>query len=259
MNIRILCKTTMSLATAFLAATSVSEAAVINVDIQGNNSTGSTAVANYTGASANGPIASDNTWNYFNTVGVPDAGDSLSVSGVTITFGDGWTSSYSLAGDPNNLQGDRAFTTGSASIMISGLDTTKDYNLALIAGPANASGFFASDFTIGGDTKTATATTDAGPDDNGALTFTEGVTHVLFSGLDASSGSITFTTSYSGPDGGAAILAGLQLEAVAVPEPATGARFSVSALSACSCTAAVEDRFTATSSTSPINPEHPKT
>ncbi len=230
MNIRIPCKTTMSLATAFLAATSASEAAVINVDIQGNNSTGSTAVANYTGASANGPIASDNTWNYFNTVGVPDAGDSLSVSGVTITFGDGWTSSYSLAGDPNNLQGDRAFTTGSASIMISGLDTTKDYNLALIAGPANASGFFASDFTIGGDTKTATATTDAGPDDNGALTFTEGVTHVLFSGLDASSGSITLTTSYSGPDGGAAILAGLQLEAVAVPEPATGALLGLGSL-----------------------------
>lgn len=220
----------MSLATAFLAAISASEAAVINVDIQGNNSAGSTAVANYTGASANGPIASDNTWNYFNIDGVPDAGDSLSVSGVTITFGDGWTSSYSLAGDPNNLQGDRAFTTGFATITIRGLDTTKDYNLALIAGPANAGGYFASNFMIGLETKTATAATDAGSDDNGALTFTEGVTHVLFSGLDASSGSITFTTSYSGPDGGAAILAGLQLEAVAVPEPATGALLGLGSL-----------------------------
>lgn len=215
MNIRIPCKTTMSLATAFLTAISASEAAVINVDIQGNNSEGSTAVANYTGASANGPIASDNTWNYFNTVGVPDAGDSLTASGVTFTFGTGWTSSYSLAGDPNNLQSDRAFTTGSATFTISGLDTTKDYNLALIGAPTG----FNTDFTIAGDTKTASAATDAGPDDNGALTFTEGVTHVVFSGLDGSTGSITFTTANGGS--GAGVLAGLQLQAVAVPEPST--------------------------------------
>lgn len=222
-------KTTLSfVSAAFLAAIPSTQAAVNNVDIQGNNS-GDTAVANYTGANANGPIASDNTWNYFTTSGVPDAGDSLTVSGVTFTFGTGWTSSYSIAGNPNNLQSDRAFTTGSATFTISGLDTTKDYNLALIAGPANAGGFFESDFTIGGDTKIATAVTDAGSNDNGALTFTDGVTHVLFSGLDGSSGSITFTTSYSGPDGGAAVLSGLQLQAV--PEPSAVALLGLCGLS----------------------------
>ena len=227
MHTKIMKRTSLSLATAFLAATSASEATVISLDIQGNNS-GDTAVANYTGANANGPIASDNTWNYFTTSGVPDAGDSLTVSGVTFTFGTGWTSSYSIAGNPNNLQSDRAFTTGSATFTISGLDNTKDYNLALIAGPANAGGFFESDFTIGGDTKIATAVTDAGSNDDGALTFTDGVTHVVFSGLDGSSGSITFTTSYSGPNGGAAVLSGLQLQAV--PEPSAVALLGLGSL-----------------------------
>lgn len=224
MHTNIMKRAFLSLATAYLAATSESEATVINVDIQGNNS-GDTPVANYTGANANGPIASDNTWNYFTTSGVPDAGDSLTVSGVTFTFGTGWFSSYSFAGNPNNLQSDRAFTTGSAATFtISGLDTTKDYNLALIGAPTG----YNTDFTIGGDTKTASAATDAGPDDNGALTFTEGVTHVLFSGLDGSSGSITFTTANGGA--GAGVLAGLQLQAVAVPEPSSLALLGLGSL-----------------------------
>ena len=95
------------------------------------------------------------------------------------------------------------------------LDTSKDYNLALISG-SNDAGGFGTDFTIGATTKTATALADPGAG-NGALTFTEGNSHVLFSGLDGSSGSITFsvTDSAVGTNG---VLSGLQIEEV-VPEP----------------------------------------
>jgi hypothetical protein len=221
-----LTKTTLPFAAvALLAATS--QAAVINVDIQGNNSGGS--VTNYSGASANGPIASDNTWNYFNTVGAPDAADTMTVSGVTFAFGGGWLSSFA-DGTPNNLQGDRVFTaTGvTGTFTISGLDISMNYNLALI-GPSNAAGGFGTDFTIGGDTKNATATGNPGSG-NGPLTFTEGDSHVLFSGLDGSSGSITFTIIDDDADGVNGVLSGLQLESVAVPEPSTTALLGLGGL-----------------------------
>jgi hypothetical protein len=63
-------KNALSYLIAFLvmAAASTSFAEVINVDIQGSGSGGAASVAPYTGASANGPIASGTTWNPF-TVG----------------------------------------------------------------------------------------------------------------------------------------------------------------------------------------------
>jgi hypothetical protein len=221
-----LTKTTLPFAAlALLAATA--QAAVINVDIQGNNSGGS--VANYTGESANGPIASDNNWNYFNTVGVPDAGDSMTVSGVTFAFGDGWLSSFA-DGAPNNLQGDRVFTANgvTGTFTISGLDTNMNYNLALI-GASQTTGGFATDFTIGGTTKTATGEHETGTNANGALTFVEGSSHVLFSGISGSTGSITFTMTDS-VDGTNGVLSGLQLEGVAVPEPSTTALLGLGGL-----------------------------
>lgn len=86
-------------AIAVLAAAGTSFAEVINVDI--NATAGTKPASNYTGGSANGPIASDNTWNYFTTSGA--AGNNIAVGGVTITLGSGWQSYGD--GSPNNLPG----------------------------------------------------------------------------------------------------------------------------------------------------------
>ena len=221
-----LTKTTLPFAAvALLAATS--QAAVVNVDIQGTQFGGS--VTAYTGASANGPIASDNTWNYFNVGTTVPNGQSLSAGGLTFTFGTGWQGSFA-AGAPNNLQGDRVFApTGVAATMtISGLDITKNYNLALI-GASNDSGGFETDFTIiGGTTKTATAAPISGTG-NGALTFVEGDSHVLFSGISGGTGSITFSVTDSSV-GANGVLSGLQIESVTVPEPSTTALLGLGGL-----------------------------
>lgn len=146
------------------------------------------------------------------------------MSGVTFAFGTGWTSSYSIAGNPNNLQSDRVFTTGTGALFtISGLDNSKTYNLALIASPDASHD---TDFTVGVTPLTATAGS-AGSDDNGALTFTDGTTHVLFSGIASSGGVITFTTGKASGSG-AGVLFGLQLEAV--PEPSTTALLGLGGL-----------------------------
>ena len=220
-----LTKTTLPFAAvALLAATS--QAAVVNVDIQGTQFGGS--VTAYTGASANGPIASDNTWNYFN-VGTTN-GQSLSAGGLTFTFGSGWLGSFADAAKANNLQGDRVFaSTGVTGTMtISGLDITKNYNLALISG-SNDAGGFGTDFTIIGEgTKTATAASISGTG-NGALTFVEGDSHVLFSGISGGTGSITFSVTDSSV-GANGVLSGLQIESVTVPEPSTTALLGLGGL-----------------------------
>ena len=213
-------KTTLTLAAAaFLAATS--QAAVINIDVQGTSFGGT--VADYTGVSANGPIASDNTWTYFNTVGVPDAGDSITVSGVTFTFGTGWGGTYGNAPNQNNLQADRAFTTatGTGTFTISGLTPFGLYDLALITDLQST------DYTIGTTTMTASGG-DLGALANGALTFTGGVGHALFSGISASDlGDITFsTTAAAGSNNG--VLTGLQIDAV--PEPSSAALLGLGGL-----------------------------
>ena len=89
----------------------------------------------------------------------------------------------------------------------------------------NAAGAQATDFTIGGTTLTATAVTGAGTNLNGALTFTDGVTHVLFSDVVATGGSITFSTSTAER---AFVLSGLQIEQV--PEPSAVALFGLAGL-----------------------------
>ena len=213
--------TTQSLAAvAILAVTNASFAKVINVDIQGSGSGGATFVANYTGASANGPITSGTTWNHFTVGPNPPNGDFLldlvdhngAPTTVDVTFGTGWLGSFAN-GSPNNLQGDRVFTaTGvTGDITIGGLTPGGTYNIALITG-VNAAGVFSSDFTIGATTKTAVDTVGAGANANGPLTFTEGGTHVLFSNISADgSGNITIAmTNTAGAANG--VLAGLQIE-----------------------------------------------
>ncbi|MBT7065804.1 MAG: Ig-like domain-containing protein [Verrucomicrobia bacterium] len=230
-------------AIAVMATANVSIAQVINVDIQGTQY-GNVApgIADYTGASANGPIVSGTTWNYFNVGGTVPNGQSLlnlnddsgATTTVDVAFGTGWLGSFA-DGAPNNLQGDRTFiNTGvTGTFTISGLDISKDYNLALITGVSSG---FGTDFTAGGTTKTATAVAGAGANANGPLlTFTNGVSHVLFSGLDGSTGSITFsvTDSAVGVNG---VLAGLQIEVagadlddpvITTLDPANGATVGV--------------------------------
>jgi hypothetical protein len=228
MKMTTLTKTTLPFAAvALLAATS--QAAVVNVDIQGTQF-GNVApgIADYTGGLANGPIASDNTWNYFNVGTTVPNGQSLSAGGLTFTFGTGWQGSFA-DGAPNNLQGDRVFApTGVAATMtISGLDITKSYNIALI-GASLASVGFETDFTIGGTTKTATAAPISGTG-NGALTFVEGDSHVLFSGISGGTGSITFSVTDSvDPNSANGVLSGLQIEEV--PEPSTTALLGLGGL-----------------------------
>ena len=233
-----LTKTTLPFAAvALLAATS--QAAVVNVDIQGTGSGNvGTGIANYTGASANGPIASSTTWNHFTVGGNPPNGDSMlnlnddsgAATTVDVTFGTGWLGSFA-DGAPNNLQGDRTFiaTDVSGDITIGGLNPGGTYNLALITG-FNVAGSFSTDFTIGGTTLTANDTVGAGTNANGALTFTSGGTHALFSNIIADgSGDITFsTTNTAGASNG--VLSGLQIEAVAVPEPSTTALLGLGGL-----------------------------
>ena len=225
-------KTKLTLAAfALLAATNASFAVtIVNVDIQGTQfGNPAPGIADYTGASANGPIASDNTtWNYFDVgTTVPD-GQSLSAGGLTFAFGTGWLGSFA-DGDPNNLQGDRAFTsTGvTGTFTISGLDTSKGYNIALITG-SNDAGGFETDFTINGTTKTATAQPVTGTG-NGSLGFVEGDSHVLFSGISGSTGSITFSVTDSVAEiSSNGVLAGLQIEEV--PEPSTTALLGLGGL-----------------------------
>jgi hypothetical protein len=145
--------------------------------------------------------------------------DSGAATTVDVTFGTGWLGSYA-DGAPNNLQGDRVFTSGGVTgdITISGLTPGGTYNIALIAG-FNGAGSFSSDFTIGGTTLTAADTVGAGANANGPLTFTAGVTHVLFSNIVADgSGNITFTMINT-PGASNGVLAGLQVETVP-PTPA---------------------------------------
>lgn len=209
---------------------SVTGANLINVDI--NLADGSP--ANYTGASANGSIASAGTdWNYLDvSVGgaanVPN-GQSLSNleddSGVATTvgvaFGTGWSGTYENTGvGPSFLQEDRAYTSSQSvgTFTINGLDVGGSYNLALIAAP-DGNGLFSTDFTIAGvGTETATGG-NAGTNTNGALTFTEGATHVLFNVI-ANDGSITFTTKQAELSQ-FGVLSGLQIQAIPEPSRAT--------------------------------------
>ncbi|MDP6523399.1 MAG: hypothetical protein QGH15_04175 [Kiritimatiellia bacterium] len=203
----------VALVIAVMAVTNVSIAQVINVDIQGTLYGGT--VQNYTGASANGPIASGTTWNHFNLGAASPNGqtllnlvdDSGAATTVDVAFGTGWTGSYGDAA-PNHLQGDKTLTSGgTGTFTISGLTPGGSYNIALITDGAS----FSSDYTIGGTTLTTTGGS-AGTNVNGPLTFTHGVTHVLFSNITAAGGVIPFTVT-AAPTWG--ILTGLQIEAQA--------------------------------------------
>ena len=200
------------------------DGAVINVDIQGDfTGSSGTGIQNYTGSSANGPIESDNTWNYFNPVGVPDAGDSITVSGVTFTLGGTWTGSYADPTGLNHLQGDRIFTQfgNTGELTISGLIDGGKYNIALISAGGTT------DYTIGATTLMATAAS-AGSNLNGALSFTPGGTHVLFNEIEATGGSITIGARQAGGSS-FGVLAGLQVQSVAVPEPSLLALLGIGA------------------------------
>jgi len=204
----------VALVIAVMAVTNVSIAQVINVDIHGNSYGGT--VQNYTGGSANGPIASGTTWNHFNLGAASPNGqtllnlvdDSGAATTVDVAFGTGWAGSYGDAA-PNHLQGDKALISGggTGTFTISGLTPGGSYNIALITDGAS----FASDYTIGGTTLTTTGGS-AGTNVNGPLTFTDGVTHVLFSNITAVGGVITVTVT-AAPTWG--ILTGLQIEAQA--------------------------------------------
>jgi hypothetical protein len=199
-------------AIAVLTAASASFAQVINVDFGGGN--------NYTGASANGPIASGTTWNYFTGGNSQSKLDLTNDSGVATTVDLAFGSSGWGVGAPNtlnNLQGDYVFMTSTpGTLTISGLTPGGAYNIALITTP-QASGLFATDFTINEITFRATDRVGAGSNVNGPLTFTVGVTHVLFSNVIADgSGVITVTvnkksTSVNG------VLSGLQIETSLTP------------------------------------------
>ena len=223
-------------AAALFLVTTASNAAVINVDVQGL--AGSTSAENYTGGSANGPIASGTTWNHFTAGDDPLStpltnliDDSGAATTVAVSFGSGWSGSYA-DGFNNNLQGDRTYTLAAAQGMmtISGLIEGGQYNLAMITG-VNGSGLFSTTFSIVGETpETATALTAAGGSGNGPLTFTEGTTHVLFENITATDGSITFTTqsTLGSSTNYAGVLAGLQIQAV--PEPSSAALLGLGGL-----------------------------
>ena len=195
---------------AVMAVTNVSIAQVINVDF---------GLTPYTGASANGPIVSGTNWNHISIANdfVPVLNgmswnnlldDSGTLTAVSVAFGTGWAGFFNNSG-PNNLQRDRAFTSGgnTGTFTISGLNPGGTYNLALMVDEASST-----DFTIGGTTLTATAgSAGAG---NGPLTFPAGQRHVLFSGISASvGGDITFSaTQAAGSSNGS--LPGLQIEDV---------------------------------------------
>ena len=140
-------------ATARLVATS--EAETINLDIQ----VAGASPTNYTGASANGPITSGMTWNYFNvaTGGANNSNsqsflnlvdDGGAATDVDVACGLGWVGTFE-SGTGNNLQGDRAYTQFQSTgwFTISGLEVGGSYNLALIASPDGSHG---TDYTIAG-------------------------------------------------------------------------------------------------------------
>ena len=227
-----LTKTTLTLAAAaFLAPTSASQAAVVNVDF------GETP---YTGASANGPIASGSVWNQFSisndfagAVNGQSMNNLLDDSGtpttVGIAFGTGWAGFFNAAG-PNNLQRDRAFTSGggTGTFTISGLTPGGTYNLALMVDSAD-NGSIATDYTIGTTTMMAFGGS-AGTDANGALTFTDGQTHALFSGISASAGGeITFSATQAAGSSFASF-PGLQIEDSIIPEPSSAALLGLGGL-----------------------------
>jgi len=201
---------------ALVASLQPADASVlINVDIQVDGG------INYVGLGAIRPAGSGTTWNAFDIPAGganPPNGESMlnlvdehgAATTVNVAFGTLWTGTFNDT-DPNTLQRDRAYTAGAdlATFTISGLvdggGTT--YNVALIG-----SGNLVTDFTIGGTTLTATGgSADAA--------FVDGVSHVYFSDLTATGGEITFTTRANGGPNGA--LAGLQIQAIVIPEPST--------------------------------------
>ena len=214
-------KTTLTLAAAaFLAATSQAE--VINIDFN-TNIAGAPTLAPYAGASANGPIASGSVWNQFTLSSPPDGqsmnnllDDSGTETAVAVAFGTGWAGSYNN-GVPNNLQADRAYTSGggTGTFTVSGLTPGGTYNLALFVDD-NDTGSIATDFTIGATTMMAFGGS-AGTDVDGPLTFTAGETHALFSGISASvDGDITISvTAAAGAIFGS--FPGLQIEGSFIP------------------------------------------
>ena len=186
-------------------------AAVVNVDF---------GLTPYAGASANGPLASGSTWNQLS---IPTGGlssgtskdnlfdDSGTATTVDVTFGGGWAGFYNDTG-PNNLQRDRAYTSGggTGAFTVSGLTPGGTYNLALTTAP-DGGGLFATDFTVGATTLNATGGS-AGANANGPLTYTAGQTHALFNGVTAGGGGdITFSTTNAGGST-FGVLAGLQID-----------------------------------------------
>ena len=207
-------------------------ATLINVDINLADGT----PENYAGGSANGPIAGGSIWNSFAipTDGGANLPNSQTMSSlvdaagiattVDVAFGLGWVGTFEDTG-PNNLQRDRAYTQFQSfgHFTISGHADGGLYDIALI----NSDVTNPTEYTIGGTTLTATGSS-AGANVNGPLTFSAGQTHVLFSGIEATGGSIAFSAKQASGSS-FAVLSGLQIQSVAVPEPSILALLGIGA------------------------------
>ena len=211
----------LMLSVAVLLVAATAQAAVVNVDIQASG--GSLA-----SGQAAAPDASGNTtWNEMTTGSVTD---------LTASDGSATTIDVSLSGaqgftnqpGPNNLVKDRIYEhrthdDNAFTFTISGLANSTSYDIYLYGAYDSRTSIvnFATDFTIGGVTKTAQALTSE-PTTLDGTGWIENDHYVKFSVTSSSSGVITGTVSNHDDNdpnttGDYGILSGMQI----VPEPAT--------------------------------------
>ncbi|BDS06082.1 hypothetical protein NT6N_11220 [Oceaniferula spumae] len=232
----------MSVVLTALLAPTLSAALVVNVDfsrdtsISGQNPGGNPAPTLYSGT---GPATDAGTsWNDFqvqlSTTGqTVAAGQSFSGinGGNTLIASDGVTDSgFNVAltsgffrafnggtsGGTGDLLGDRVFSNGNnnAIFTLSGLNSTKTYDLYLIQGNYDVT------FISGANSVVATGSSSA--------TFESGVNFGLLSGLTPdASGNLSVTIDPT-PDNQFGVIAGLQI--VEVPEPSAAVLLGLASL-----------------------------
>jgi len=209
----------LMLSVAVLLVAATAQAAVVNVDIQNLSLTASGRAA--------APDAAGNTlWNAMGS----------SATNLTASDGSATTIDVSLSGaqgftnqpGPNNLVKDRIYEHRTYdddvfTFTISGLANSTSYDIYLYGAYDSRTSIvnFATDFTIGGVTKTAQALTSE-PTTLDGTGWIENDHYVKFSVTSSSSGVITGTVSNHDDNdpnttGDYGILSGMQI----VPEPAT--------------------------------------
>jgi hypothetical protein len=203
-------------AVGFLALGSMSaSASVINIDFQGPGGSPSVAGVLYTGYGILGETF-DTTWNAASvgtTSNLLDGSGVLTGASVSVSN----VGTYANAG--NVLLSDRIIfgPTNTETVTVSGLAANATFNIAAY------NGFYSQDYSIIGHA-TESVIVASGSWNADVTSWVEGMHYAQFESVISNSFGeieIDFTSNPAGPYGAYTSIAGLQIESVSVPEPAS--------------------------------------